>query len=162
MIFDSPGPYHYGELGARGGCQGVLGFRCDRVVHHVVALANLFETETSIMESSLSSGLRVKFGSEGFAGRHHRPGNPGQLVGQGDGDDAIGLPGPHGDDPFGQGAFVFVSHAQNRRASHDQHHEFGPYRGGAVRVERRTAQARGEDERQIAAASFASFLPRLT
>ena len=121
MIFDSPGPYHYGELGARGGCQGVLGFRCDRVVHHVVALANFFETETSILESSLSSGLRVKFGSEGFAGRHHRPGDSGQLVGQGDGDDALGLPGPHGGDPFGQSAFVFVGHAQNRRASHDQH-----------------------------------------
>ena len=86
---------------ARGGCQGVLGFRCDRVVHHVVALANLFETETPILESSVSSGLRVKFGSEGFAGRHHRPGDSGQLVGQGDGDDALGLPGPHGDDPFG-------------------------------------------------------------
>ncbi|MGC2659321.1 MAG: hypothetical protein WA324_15280, partial [Bryobacteraceae bacterium] len=63
MIFDSPGPYHYGELWARGGCQSVLDFRCDRVVHHVVALANPFETETSISESSLSSGLRVKFGS---------------------------------------------------------------------------------------------------
>ena len=31
--------------------RGVLGFRCDRVVHHVVALANLFETETSVLES---------------------------------------------------------------------------------------------------------------
>jgi hypothetical protein len=49
MIFDSPGPYHYGELGARGECRGVRGFRCDRVVHHVVALANLFETETPIL-----------------------------------------------------------------------------------------------------------------
>ena len=57
MIFDSPGPYHYGELGARGGCRGVLGFRCDRVVHHVVALANLFETETSILESSCLQAL---------------------------------------------------------------------------------------------------------
>lgn len=57
MIFDSPGPYHYGELRARGGCRGVLGFRCDRVVHHVVALANLFETETSILESSCLQAL---------------------------------------------------------------------------------------------------------
>src|SRR5208282_2394578 len=53
MIFDSPGPYHRGELWARDGYRGVRGFRGDRVVHHVVALAKLFETETPILESSV-------------------------------------------------------------------------------------------------------------
>ena len=43
MMFDSPGPYHCAELGARDGCRGVVGFRGDRVVHHVVALAKLLK-----------------------------------------------------------------------------------------------------------------------
>ena len=54
MIFDSPGPYHYGAGSwLVADVRVSLGFRCDRVVHHVVALANLFETETSVLRGSL-------------------------------------------------------------------------------------------------------------
>ncbi len=81
---------------------GVLGFRGDHVVHHVVALANLFDQRRSW--KALSSGLGIQFGSE-LSPVDIIAHAFGQLVGQGDRDDALRLPGPHGDDPFGQGAF---------------------------------------------------------
>src|SRR5215469_8785434 len=66
MIFDSPGPYHYGELAARVGCQGVLGFRFDRVVHMWMASWQaVFDGLIALVGCGHMSGLLVRYRTAG-------------------------------------------------------------------------------------------------
>jgi hypothetical protein len=61
-------------------------FGGDRVVHHVsshLPNSNLYicPVNYAFQRPVASSRLRKHLGSEAFAGLHHRPENPGQLVG---------------------------------------------------------------------------------
>ena len=68
----------------------------------------------------LLSRFREHLGAKAFAGLHHHPEDPGELVGQRHRNQPRGLLRQQGDDPVAQGAFAFAHNVQKRCRPQDE------------------------------------------